>query len=172
MISMTIAVKKFFIFNLRCAYCIALFTMIVLAVVSVAGSAVAEQGFALIGTWQQTDNNGVRTVTFNRDGTFFTLWDFPPGRGGTGSGRAQWQGIYQATGASSYAAQVRVFQSCASGGGCSSCPPGRGDLPGTDGCWLADYYGLTPGKWLEESWQMQGPNQGVLSDGRTWRRIR
>jgi hypothetical protein len=172
MISMTIAMKNVSMFNLRCVHFIALFTLIVLGVVSVAGSAAAEQGFALIGAWQQTDKEWVQTVVFNPDGTFSSQWDFPPGPGGTGSGRAQWHGTYRPTGASSWAAQVWAFQACASGGGCSSCPPGRGELPGSNGCGLAEYYGLTPGKWLEQGWQMQGPNQGVNQNGKTWRRIR
>jgi hypothetical protein len=151
---------------------IVFFALALLVAMSVTGSAFAQQGFALIGTWQQTDKDGIQTVVFKPDGTFFSQWDFPPGPGGTGSGRAQWQGIYRATGASSYAAQVGVFQVCASGGGCVSCPPGGGELPGSDGCGLARYYGLTPGEWREVSMQMQGPDQGVLKDGRRWRRIR
>jgi hypothetical protein len=172
MIPMPITAKKMSILNLRSAYCIALFALLVLAAVSVTGPAVAEQGFALIGTWQHTDKEGVKTNSFNRDGTFFAQWDFPPGQGGTGSGRAKWQGIYRATGASSLAYQVRVFQSCASGGSCISCPPGRGELPGSNGCALAKYYGLTPGEWHEQSMQMQGANQYVDQYRQTWRRIR
>jgi hypothetical protein len=132
----------------------------------------AEQGFALIGTWQHTDKEGVQSTSFNGDGTFFTQWDFPPGQGGTGSGRAQWHGTYRATGASAWTGQVRVFKSCASGGTCVSCPPGRGEFPGSNGCALAQHYGLAPGKASSTSWQMQGANQAVDSYGRTWRRIR
>ena len=102
---------------------IAFAVLLILAVSTIPNSAVAQQEFELIGTWQQTDKDGIQTVTFDRNGTFFAQWDFPPGPGGTGSGRAQWQGKYRATGPSSWAAQVRVFQSCATGGGCMSCPP-------------------------------------------------
>jgi hypothetical protein len=172
MISMPTVSKKFSIFNFRCEHCIALFTLIVLAVVSVVGLAVAQQGFALIGTWQQVQKDSVQTVVFNPDETFYGTMDVAPGAGGTGSGRTQWRGVYRATGASSWVAEVQFFQMCASGGGCSSCPPSRGELPGGNGCALAQYMGLTPGTRHEQGWQMQGPNQGVDQGRNTWRRIR
>jgi hypothetical protein len=172
MISMTIAAKKSPRFNFQCAHCMAIFALVVLASISVAGSAVAQEGFALIGTWQQVQKDSVQTVVFNPDGTFFGEMDVAPGAGGTGSGRTQWRGVYRATGASSWVAQVEFFEMCASGGSCSSCPPGRGEMPGGNGCLLAQYMGLTPGARLEQGWQMQGPNQGLDQSRNTWRRIR
>jgi hypothetical protein len=176
MIPLSIATKQSRIFILRGAHCVALCALIALAaVLVVAASAVAEQGFALIGTWQQTDKSGVLTVSFNANGTFQSRLCWPPGPGGTGSGCAQWQGTYRATGASSWSAVVRSFRNCASGGGCNSCPKSRGDLPtpGNYGCDIAkSLFGITVGTRINQSLQMQGPNQGVNQNGQTWRRIR
>jgi hypothetical protein len=149
---------------------IALFALAALAVVSVAGPAVAREGFALIGTWQHTDRTGIQVYAFNPDGTFYGQLDIPPANG-TGSGRIQWQGSYRATGVSSHVSQVQVFRFCASGGGCSSCPPARGEMPGGNGCALAYNMGLTPGVQQQTSVQMQGPNQYVAG-GSTFRRVR
>jgi hypothetical protein len=175
MLPIPIASGKFPVFTLRGAHCIALFTLIALSAVLIAGSAVAEQRFALIGTWEHTDKNGVSTIAFNPDGTFNSKTCVGTGANGQGSGCAQWRGKYRATGASSWAAQVQSFRNCASGGGCNSCPRSRGDLPGPGnyGCEIAkNLFGITLGVRMNQSWQMQGANQGADRSGQTWRRVR
>ena len=148
---------------------------IVLAIVLLSAPAFAQQGFAMMGTWQMTSKDGVMTVVFSADGRFQTRYCNAPGAGGSGSGCSQWSGLYRPQSASSWAYQIQSFQLCASGGGCNSCPRSRTDLPSspTYGCDLArSLYGITIGKQETESWRMQGPNQALDQNGRTWRRIR
>jgi hypothetical protein len=149
----------------------AITALIVLAAVLPTGLADAQQGFALVGTWQQVQKDSVTTLVFRPDGTYQGTTDVAPGAGGSGSGRAQWRGTYRPTGTSSYIVQIQFFQMCASGGGCSSCPPSRGELPGSNGCALAQYMGLAPGVQPERSCKMQGYNQCSDAGGQ-WRRIR
>jgi hypothetical protein len=183
---MPIAPKKFSVFILfrlfvrhfnksRISGGIAILTLVALIAFSVASLAVAQQGFALMGTWQHTEKSFFSTVTFNPDGTFQSKYCVGTGASGQGSGCAQWRGIYRATGASSWVAQVQAFQNCASGGGCNSCPRSRGDLPapGNYGCDIAkSLFGLTIGTQMKQGWQMQGQNQYVDEQGQMWRRVR
>jgi len=152
----------------------ALLAMAVLAVIAISGPAMAQQEFALFGTWQKTDQNGVFTVVFNPDWTFQSRQCWPPGPGGTGSGCAQWRGWFKPTGASSWVAKIAAIQICAAGGGCNSCPQSPQDLPGPAnyGCEMArNMFGLTLGVQKEQGLRMQGPNQGTFLDGSVWRRI-
>jgi hypothetical protein len=151
---------------------ITLFALVALAVLSFAGSAIAQQRFSLLGVWQQTAQTGVQTLTFNPDETFNCQMAVPPGPNGQGSGLLKWWGRYRATGAASYTYQVQTFQLCPSGVGCSHCPPQRGDFPGNDVCQLARSMGLEVGVQNQVSVQMQGPNQYADQSGQTWRRVR
>jgi hypothetical protein len=141
----------------------------------VINSAFAQEQFALVGVWQQTNSNGVQTISFNPDGTFLTRFANPPAANGMGSGLSQWRGQYQPTSESSWVARIVAIQICASGGGCNSCPASPQDLPAPPnyGCEIAKaVFGITLGVQAEQGWKMQGPGQAVDQWGGTWRRIR
>jgi hypothetical protein len=149
--------------------------LLVLAAVAVVSPAAAQEDFALLGVWQHTDQGGVQTIAFNPDGTFQSRWDIPPGANGAGSGVIQWRGVYRATGASAWVAKMLAFRFCASGGGCTSCPPSPDDLPSapTYGAELAKYFlGFTVGEPVRTGWEMSGSNQATDPLNRTWRRVR
>jgi hypothetical protein len=117
----------------------------------------------------------VQTIAFNPDGTFQSRWDIPPGANGAGSGVIQWRGVYRVTGASAWVAKMLAFRFCASGGGCTSCPPSPDDLPSapTYGAELAKYFlGFTVGEPVRTGWEMSGSNQATDPLGRMWRRVR
>jgi hypothetical protein len=162
-------------FTFRLLHIFAIVLLIVVTAFFVTVPAFAQQGFAMLGTWQSTTKDGVLTVAFNGDGMFTTRSCWPPGPGGTGSGCATWRGKYRATGASSWVSQANTFQSCASGGGCNSCPRSRGDLPGPQnyGCdIMKSMFGISLNTQNNETMKMQGPNQALDTAGRTWRRTR
>jgi hypothetical protein len=162
-----VASNKFSIFNLRSEFCISLLSLVIFAVVLVAGFAVAEQGFALIGTWQHVQKDSVTTLVFYSNGTFHTKIDIASG----GSGHKLWRGTYRATGASSWVAYVQAYQFCgALAGSCNSCPRQRGDLLVGNGCARAKEEGLPIGVPLKRSAHMQGPDTFVI-DGTTFRRV-
>lgn len=171
----TVVLRRFldcFVHLSRPAHLISVFFLIAIVAVPLGGSAFAQQGFALLGTWQQTQKDSIQTVVFNPDGTFFGNMDVAPGAGGTGSGRTQWRGTYRVTGPSSWIARVEFWQMCASGGSCFSCPPSPGEMPGSNGCGVAQYMGLPVGVQLDSSWQMKGQNQCTDKYGQPWQRYR
>ncbi len=175
MIPKTFFARKIPDFNFRRLHLLAIVLLIAVTAFFVTVPVLAQQGFAMLGTWQSTTKDGVLTVAFNGDGTFTTRSCWPPGPGGTGSGCATWRGKYRVTGVSSWVSQAHSFQSCASGGGCNSCPRSRGDIPGPQnyGCdIMKSMFGINLGAQNSESMTMQGPNQALDSSGRTWRRIR
>jgi len=131
-------------FNLM--HCTAFFLLVALAVVSVSGPAAAEQGFALIGTWQRSDPQVTVAFTLNPNGTFDAQYCTA---GQYGSGCMQWNGVYRPTGALSYVYKVQSFQ-----GAGGSCPPQRGDMPGSNGCGYAQMLGIKVGVQRDESFQM------------------
>ena len=153
------------------AYSVALIALVALAALSLTDRAIAQQGFSLVGTWEQTASTGVQTLTYNRDGTFYGTMAIPPGPNG-GSGLSKWWGKYRMRSETSYVAQIQVFQVCATGVPCASCPPGPGEMPGSNACGLAQYVGLVPGVQYDRSFQVQGPSQFVDQFGQTWRRVR
>jgi hypothetical protein len=174
-----IALTRFFAISLRCPFVrpfqkhrISLFILVVLGVLSFTSSAIAQQGFSLLGVWQQSAQTGVQTLTFNPDGTFNCQMAIPPGPNGQGSGFFRWWGRYKATGAASYIFQVQTFQLCPSGTACSHCPPQRGDIPGNNVCQLARSMNVEVGVQKQVSVQMQGANQYADQVGQTWRRLR
>ncbi|MHC1729546.1 MAG: hypothetical protein AB9866_26675 [Syntrophobacteraceae bacterium] len=179
MISISIASKKSLSLTLgpnicphRHSFRIAFFALVAIAAVSFAYPAFAQQGFSLIGTWQRTVSTEVQMLTFKTDGTFYAQTAVPPGPYGQGSGYTKWWGMYGMKGATSWVATIQVFQVCASGVACMSCPPAPGDFPGSNTCGVAQSLGLTPGVQHERSFQIQGPNQFVDQFGQTWRRVR
>ena len=152
-----------------------LIALLVFAVISVVSPAAAREQFALVGTWQHTDGNGVATVSFYPDGTFQSQIAVPPGPNGSGSGIIQWRGIYRPTGESSWTAITQAFRFCASGGGCTSCPASPGDLPAPPnyGCEMArSMLGYGVGEETTWSWELQGGNLAVDQYSKTWRRTR
>jgi hypothetical protein len=174
MIPISITTKQFRIFILRGAHCVALCALIALAaVLVVAASAVAEQGFALIGSWENTaratQNSPAFTQmwTFRPDGT--CAYEYATAYG-QGSGTTQMQCRYRPTGASSLVVQVKAYRLC-TGGMCNSCPLRAGEMPG-NACYAAQTQGMTPGTQWQASVRMQGPNQYVDQNGITFRRVR
>jgi hypothetical protein len=147
--------------------------LIVLAVVSFAGAANAQSGFALIGTWEHTER-----VAQNAPANT-SMWIFRPNgtcsfEYGTaysgGSGQTQMHCKYRPTGATSLSITVQAYRLC-TGGICNSCPLRRGEMPG-NACAAAQVQGMTPGKQWQTSVRMQGPNQYTADDGTTWSRVR
>jgi hypothetical protein len=150
---------------------IAILVFAALAVGSVAGSAVAQQGFALIGAWRHsepaTQSTPAFTITqvFNADGKFNVQEMIAPRPGMVGV-VTKWLGSYRATGATSFVYQVQAWQSCSSGGACQSCP-------GTQqACILDQQGGVEPGIQKQASVQMRGPNQIIDQYGQAWFRVR
>jgi hypothetical protein len=141
-----------------------IFILLAIATVSVAGTALAEQGFSLIGTWEAPAPEATMSFTLNPNGTFYAQYCTA---GRYGSGCVQWRGTYRATGVSSYSYITQAFQ-----GAGQSCPPQRGELPGSNGCGLAQSMGVRVGKQQEASYQMQSQYQIVDSAGTKWRRTR
>jgi len=154
----------------RISFGIAVVILAALAFTSLAGAAFAQQGFALSGTWQHTEQATqntpafTSTVSFNSDGTYFNQTMIAPRAGMVGVITKSW-GRYKATGVSSYIYQAQSYQSCSSGGACMSCPGDR------QACALAQQGGQAPGMQDKVSVQMQGPNQFTAQSG-TWYRIR
>jgi hypothetical protein len=154
------------------ASCIAVIAMVALAAVSLTDRAIAQQGFSPVGTWEHTERSGVSVFTYNPDGTFYGKMSVPPGPYGGGSGYVQWWGSYGMAGATSWVTKIQGFQTCASGVGCSSCPPKSGELPGSNACAVAQSMGMAPGAQLQWNVQVQGPYQFTDGLGQTWRRVR
>jgi hypothetical protein len=162
--------------------CVALFTLVVLMAALLAGTAVAEQGFALIGTWEHKGKAtreitvDTSTVVFKPDGTFTTTWTVvpSPGQRDLAPGVSTWRGTYRATGKSSWVATVKSYQNCEKKtGSCNSCPRQRGDGRGyKNACANAKKVGLPVGVPKKNSVQMQGPDTYVTDSGDTFRRVR
>ena len=177
--SMPIASKKCPIFILRCLLGghfhksrIALFALVAFAVVLVTNSAVAQQGFVLIGGWETTmpatAKSSQTTVTqfFNRDGTFQVQLTMDPFKGHRGGVKKYW-GWYKATSASSIAFRVKGWQLC--GGDLKACL----NCPGNQlACKDAKDDGLEPGGEHQWSFTAHGSNEIVGQAGLVWHRIR
>jgi hypothetical protein len=161
---------------------IALFALVVLAVVSVPCPAAAEQGFALIGTWEHTERAtreilvDTSTIVFKPNGTFTGKWTIKPdpARRDLAPGVITWRGTYSSTGASSWVATVQAYKSCEmKTGSCYSCPKQQGDgRGGRNACAEAKKYGLPVGVPIKNSAKMQGPDTFVTGAGDTFRRVR
>ena len=154
----------------RVARGITIFALAVFAAMAIAGEASAQRGFALLGTWQHTEQATqntpafTSTVTFNTDGTY-TTQDMIAPRAGLVGVITNSRGRYRATGVSSYIYQAQAYQTCSSGGACMSCPGNQ------QACALAQQGGQAPGMQQEVNVQMQGSNRFTAQSG-TWYRIR
>jgi hypothetical protein len=161
-------------------YCFILFALLVL-VVLFKGSAIAETGFALIGTWEHTAGAtreilvDTSTIVFDPNGTFTGKWTIKPdpARRDLAPGVSTWRGTYKPIGMSSWVATVQSFQNCEKKtGSCNSCPRQRGDGRGyKHTCANAKKLGLPVGVPKKSSAQMQGPDTFVLN-GMTFHRVR
>jgi hypothetical protein len=149
---------------------IALFALVVLAVVSVACPAASAQGFALMGTWLHseppaTPQTGAQSwmQVFRPDGTYFYQVMIAPRGRMVGTVIKRWS-TYKATGASSFVFKNKAFERCASGGtACARCP----------GTWCRQNpMGWDIGVQHSDSVKLQGPNQFRDQFGQTWTRAR
>jgi hypothetical protein len=176
--------KKFSIFNLRYAHCIAIFVLVALATISIAGSLTAEERFALIGSWENTGRATLEipawttTIVFKPDGTFtrkFTVLPTPAQRQrDMAPGEENWRGTYRPTGTSSWVATVQSYKRCEKKtGSCNSCPKQRGDGRGyKNACVDTKKAGLPVGVPKKNIVQMQGPDTFVTDAGDTFHRVR
>ena len=142
-----------------------------IATLSIAGSAIGQERFPLVGVWRHTEPatqsspGNSTTLVFKPDGTFTSEQMVAPQPGLVGTIIQYW-GRYRPTSATSFIYQVEYYKACASGGSCMSCP---GDQ---QVCAVARYAQADPGVQHQATFQMRGPNEHVDRFGQAWLRIR
>jgi hypothetical protein len=151
---------------------IARVTLLVLPIALFAGTAVAEERFSLIGTWEYSEAGtpdnpaNTQTQTFWRDGRYVGKWTISPLPARQVIFTVvNWRGNYRITGATTITYMVQALQRCAMGS-CVNWPYGDNLSK------LAKDMGIEPGVQHQGYFQPKGPNRFVDSSNRTWRRVR